>query len=385
MPVGLTLQITDTTNATRVTRVFPQFPVRIGRNPLNDLQICEPFVSQFHAVLEEDGGKLLLRDLGSLNGTRLDVGRAPAHQPVDLGMSNSSFRIGTIAFQGIITSIEAVPRRSQRMALGAPGQTVRMTRVLDEPPRLDRTLAFSPGGVGTTLDYASKAPSAVPEVPEDEHRRLLAQVALQGVIELGKLYLPKQRLDTPEDIAVFLSKLRDTVDVFVRSFIPLRDGYRQFATQMDLKPSGRSADRQGGGGVLTAKTEQALTERLLDLEDEAGAAHKGVEGMFADLMIHQLALLNAIMRGVKSLLQELSPASIDTGLAQLAQQGKTGFAWGPWRFKELWRIYAARYADVDDGDKRTFATLFGKDFAAAYSEFRVGAGAADTSSPSPQR
>jgi len=199
-------------------------------------------------------------------------------------------------------------------------------------------------------------------------------IALQGVLELGRLYLPRQQLNTPEDIAAFLSKIRDTLDVFLRSFIPLRDGYRQFASQMDLRAPVRGGGEvaRDGGGVLTARTEQALAERLLGLDDEAGTAHSGIEGLFADLMIHQLALLNGIMKGVKSLLHELAPASIERSVKDLARQGKGGFTLGPWRFKQLWAMYETRYADVDDGDKRTFAALFGREFATAYSEFRVG-------------
>jgi len=44
-------------------------PFRIGRHPENDLQITDPNVSRFHALVEPKGQGLLLRDLGSKNGT----------------------------------------------------------------------------------------------------------------------------------------------------------------------------------------------------------------------------------------------------------------------------------------------------------------------------
>jgi DNA-binding NtrC family response regulator len=45
--------------------------VRIGSAPDNDLVIADSAVSRHHAVLEPSGGRLLVRDLGSTNGTFL--------------------------------------------------------------------------------------------------------------------------------------------------------------------------------------------------------------------------------------------------------------------------------------------------------------------------
>ena len=51
---------------------FVRSPVRLGRNALNDLQIDEGFVSQWHAVIDFDGQETHFRDLGSTNGTLMD-------------------------------------------------------------------------------------------------------------------------------------------------------------------------------------------------------------------------------------------------------------------------------------------------------------------------
>ena len=158
--------------------------------------------------------------------------------------------------------------------------------------------------------------------------------------------------------------MRDTIEVFLRCFIPLREGYRQFASQMQIQ-------RGGAGSIESAKDERELAVLLLDWAIRGGEAHRAVEGTFADLMIHQLALLHALMRGVKSLLDTLSPKSLDQAFEELEKQGKTNFAWGPWRFKELWRLYNAKHGDVDDGDKRMFSALFGPDFAESYKQYRA--------------
>lgn len=46
--------------------------VSIGRNPTNDFRISDPTVSSFHCELEIKANRVLVRDLGSTNGTYID-------------------------------------------------------------------------------------------------------------------------------------------------------------------------------------------------------------------------------------------------------------------------------------------------------------------------
>ncbi|MDR0350831.1 MAG: FHA domain-containing protein [Coriobacteriales bacterium] len=48
------------------------FPVLIGREPSCDIFLNNMTVSREHAVIEQEGGKLVVRDKGSLNGTWVD-------------------------------------------------------------------------------------------------------------------------------------------------------------------------------------------------------------------------------------------------------------------------------------------------------------------------
>jgi hypothetical protein len=50
-------------------RTYSRFPVRFGRAPQNDCQFGDTRVSRFHAEIDLQGGELVLRDLGSQNGT----------------------------------------------------------------------------------------------------------------------------------------------------------------------------------------------------------------------------------------------------------------------------------------------------------------------------
>ncbi len=49
-----------------------QTPVSIGREDDNIIQLNDERVSRFHAKIQEDGGRLILTDLDSTNGTRVN-------------------------------------------------------------------------------------------------------------------------------------------------------------------------------------------------------------------------------------------------------------------------------------------------------------------------
>jgi type VI secretion system protein ImpI len=403
VPRGLTLTVTNSSTNQTVVRTFSLLPVRIGRNPLNDLHIPEGFISQFHAVVELHPGNVLkLRDLGSRNGTRLGAGRAPAGEPAALG-PDSSFAIGPLTFVARYGEMKLETHVSEP----PPDSLPTVTRVLNPTAQpMEKTVAFDETAAAKIAEARRKLLEAERKRAREEEElnppdsmtidlpnspqlmeqmmkvRQLESMALAGVRELAQLYLPNApRLETAEDVTRFLSRLRDTMDVFLRCFIPLREGYRQFASEMDLTKTRGTGAPTAAQRVDSAANEAELAERLLDPKDVEKAALRAVEGTFADLMIHQLALLNAIMRGVKSLLTELSPPAIDQALEEASKQGKTdGWTWGPFKFKELWRIYGKKHGDMDDGDKRTFAALFGRDFASAYSQYRSDADAPEQES-----
>jgi predicted component of type VI protein secretion system len=73
-------------------------PTSIGRGQENDIPLAHPLVSRKHCELLEEAGRLIVRDLGSLNGTYV------GNQPVE----GSSFlapgqllTIGTVTFRAI--------------------------------------------------------------------------------------------------------------------------------------------------------------------------------------------------------------------------------------------------------------------------------------------
>jgi type VI secretion system protein ImpI len=412
-----------------IERTFDRFPVRIGRNPLNDFQIDSPFVSQFHAVLELQGNALMLRDLGSKNGTSLrGSGKVASHQIVDLGPSNYEFAISSLFFQAFPAEVAAgsasVARKKGTLFLegsmpasavsggGAPGMPAMVggnpavsgtmeklkpmyeayraawgkfyqdlclhAGTLDPPSRaaLLEQLNLQQPAVGFEPDFqrlaqvfkANLPPSAVGSAAKQDE-----MLALQAVKELAQQYAPGSSIEGADSIVQFLTRLQDTLDVFLKCFIPLRDGYKQFESKMEIKRNTVKQDQMYASPkktVETAKDPKELGRVLLDPREGNTDGPRSIEGIFADLMIHQVAMLDGVMRGVKSLLKELSPREIEA----LAEKKKVGGSFFGKNYEALWKVYAERHSDLADEDKEAFGLIFGPQFHQAYEQMSGGGG-----------
>jgi FHA domain len=71
------IKVKDSRSCGEREHAFAQFPIRIGRNPLNDLIIDDDFVSQWHGIIRREGQHVTFMDLGSTNGSSLDGKRLP--------------------------------------------------------------------------------------------------------------------------------------------------------------------------------------------------------------------------------------------------------------------------------------------------------------------
>ena len=78
-------------------------PVTIGREDENSVRLNDERVSRFHAKIQEDGGKLILTDLESTNGTRINGRRMPSGRlrPGDeLALADVCYRLVESAGEG---------------------------------------------------------------------------------------------------------------------------------------------------------------------------------------------------------------------------------------------------------------------------------------------
>ena len=360
-------------------------PIRIGRNGLNDYVVGHNGVSSFHARIDDIDGRLCVTDLGSKNGVLLVGGnvssRLPPQQPFDLQPSGFQFFLGAhvrvqITFDEVREPLEhRGPNSFTGHVVGNAGMLLETPAVGPPLPGLPLPPPFPSGPGSAPMAPSSAAPfqlsggmeAAAPRVGGRAATGFLQglsaeAMALQGLRELAASLVPEAPLASTGDIARFITKLHDALDAFCRSFIPLREGHAQFMSSFDLQRSmRRSAQRsQAYLAVESARSPEALVAALLNPKDRSFDAPQAVEGILADLMLHQLALLEGVMRGVQALLAELSPENVENQVG-----GRLSLS----RHKALWQKYVEIFDNISE-ERQAFSLIFWPEFTAAYRQYR---------------
>jgi len=462
VPRGFILHLQALDNSSLGDRRAAALPIRIGRNPLNDCQVSQNFISDFHAIIEEVSGRISVRDLNSKNGVFVRTAKSGAptrvasQAPVDLAAYDFEFFVGPflrikVEFVETDSDYPRDPRsmgpnvlgRMLDVGLGTPpnlsvpppvgpssppnyaglpslpqvsplpaldGSRGRSRGPSNGPPGFASGQAppayappgqapppgahygsappgYAPPGQGPTAPvpaygqpYPPYGASPVPPPAASPagfagtgHISLgLEALALQGLRELTSSLVPGVPLETTGDVARLITKLHDTVEVFCRCFIPLREGYAQFVSQMDLQRAAmqRSMNRSRAYmAIESAKHPGAVAMALLHWREPSFDAPKAVEGIFADLMIHQVALLDGVMQGVRALLDELSPENIEKTLDEREPRGPLGLHLAMGRYKAIWETYRERFEQLSE-EKQAFSHIFGPEFTEAYREYR---------------
>ncbi|HEV3190338.1 MAG TPA: FHA domain-containing protein, partial [Polyangiaceae bacterium] len=320
-------------------KVCSQLPVRMGRNQLNDCQIAHRYISDFHAQLELVDGQLCVRDLHSKNGIYSPSGeRVAAKVPFELTPPNHDFVLGQFVrvqvevfersgtgaddrlsrSMGVVLGNQAALRPGGSQPLGAlPPLSARGAASFAHPPpppaagggwpNQGSMMASLPELAPVQQGYARNdaSPAAAQQLSRPAHQGTSAftmqveMLALLGLKELAGSLVPGAELQTTGDVARLITKLHDAVEVFCRCFVPLREGYSQFVSQMDLRraASQRTLNRSPSAlRVETAKDPASLAAALLDWRNQDYDVPQAVEGIFADLMIHQIAMIDSVMR-----------------------------------------------------------------------------------------
>jgi predicted component of type VI protein secretion system len=133
-------------------------PVTIGREDDNDIQLNDDRVSRFHAKLQMDGGKVILTDLDSTNGTR--VNGHPVQMRVlqtgdVLSIGRCLLQIGDVRLAG--STCNARPAESLESS----------TAQLTSPPAgdEDQDLDFLAPPTALNPDESALFPAGAPELP----------------------------------------------------------------------------------------------------------------------------------------------------------------------------------------------------------------------------
>jgi len=247
----------------------------------------------------------------------------------------------------------------------------------DVPPAYGSAAGGKPGWgpdayAAQPSGLARSAPPGQADFKHTGHFGMSTEIlALQGLRELASSLVPGRPLETTGDVARLITKLHDAIEVFCRSFIPLREGYSQFVSSMDLQRAAmqRSMNRSRSYmAVELAKDPGTVAAALIDWRDPSLDATKAVEGIFADLMLHQVALLDGVMQGVRALLDEFSPENIQRMVEDREPRSPLGIHLGG-RHKALWEAFCERHEQLSE-EKQAFGHIFGPEFTEAYRQYR---------------
>jgi predicted component of type VI protein secretion system len=337
---------------------FDQSPIRIGRNPLNNVVLEGNFVSGWHGIIRFDNTGTYYYDLGSTNGTCLDGKRLPKNTPVPISRTT---RLTIWMFELVVSP--AVPGTAgavqQPPSRAWPVDTLvgtgRSTEVFSTPPA---ALATTPQNISQSQISPSRIVSAggsrapTPATPTSATPRHPSQVALSPAV--GE--------PTPERLVRCLR----IIGAFADAFMGLKKGYEQFGSEVGVRPL------TGTTRLHRARTSQEIIEYVLDPAMDPEACARDLNAVFADMGIHDLALIEGISQSVRSLLAKLDPSTLDV---------KAGASlWSGSKNKAKWTSYVEAFNNLLSEDAALHTEIFGEEFASGYASVARGSNDTDPDS-----
>ncbi|MCR9166372.1 MAG: type VI secretion system-associated FHA domain protein [Nannocystaceae bacterium] len=173
-----------------------------------------------------------------------------------------------------------------------------------------------------------------------------------SVTEFAEQLLPEVPPPTSElEMQQFLTRVRDVLEICAKGLVELQRGQEQFGREMGVKAIKEFTP------LHVAQTSAEMLGHLLDFRHSGPERASQLAGLFADTMIHQVALLNGVAEGGRALLARLDPDEIERDV--------TG--WGNQASKK-WERFVALYRSVVGDDRVMTEMLFGPEFAQAYAQ-----------------
>jgi hypothetical protein len=196
-----------------------------------------------------------------------------------------------------------------------------------------------------------------------------AALALQ---ELARWYVNDQPpLTSATEGFAFARKLKAGIDELLLGLVPMFAGLDRFEQQMALRP----VDAPSSRGELPRSSRLPRVPRdaarlLFNWRDSTDNAVRAVRTDLVDLTMHQVAVINGVMRGVKQLLAELAPGTIELAWRrQLDKRSFFGRLVGSFHAAtERWNLYRDRHGDLADEENERFRVIFGPEFVAEYKQ-----------------
>lgn len=139
----------------------------------------------------------------------------------------------------------------------------------------------------------------------------------------------------------------------------LKKGYEQFGAEVGVRPL------RGTTRLHRARTSQEVMQYVLDPATNPDACARDLNAVFADMGIHDLALMEGISQSVRSLLAKLDPNSFDLKTAASS-------LWSGGKAKAKWSSYVDSFNNLLGDDSALHAEMFGEEFAAGYASVARG-------------
>jgi len=320
---------------------FDQSPVRIGRNPLNNVVLEGNFVSGWHGIIRFDDSGTYYFDLGSTNGTCLDGKRLPKNTATPIRQPT---RLTIWMFELIVsparpgTAAPADRRSSTVGTLVGTGRAMELIPPSTFPSGPSTTATTSAARIvsvgGTRTPPPPTSSTAHPSAPQETTLPL-----------------------TEQSSARLLRCLR-IIGAFSDAFIGLKKGYEQFGSEVGVRPLA------GTTPLHRARTAQEIVEYLLDPTMDPDACARDLNAVFADMGIHDLALMEGISQSVRALLAKLDPNAQDMKVVASLFSGG--------RARSRWSSYVESFNALLAEDAALHAEIFGEEFAAAYASVALG-------------
>jgi len=136
------LKLSTSLNGENRTWTIEDLPVRIGRSSSNFVQVLDSSVSREHAELSRDGVRIVVHDLGSRNGTR--VNGQDAASPVEV-KPGDTIEVGHVLLRASLedhpTQFASSPGHASSLRIKVSDVLSRPTQDTRDPNKLVRLLA----------------------------------------------------------------------------------------------------------------------------------------------------------------------------------------------------------------------------------------------------
>jgi predicted component of type VI protein secretion system len=384
--MALAIEVTRSDSGERENISCASSPVRIGRSPLNNVVLAAPWVSLHHGLIHFDEQHANYSDLGSTNGTTVMVKdqEMKLHPMVPMqilgaGQPTAELRIGVITLRVRWEAPAATAARKDNR-----GYETRLGEI--KPGAMAGTAPRYPGNDPSELSrpsgpYPGEPPRGGAPVP-------MYQAGMTRMVMPGEEVRPPGQPMTPihtpmvssppsaphPDALARLSKawaatgaaplqlvgperafaetLAAVADAFARGLIELKNGLKEFGEGIGVRAVG------GHSPLHRSQAASEILSYLLDPNADTRARLEQLVDLFADLMIHEVALLNGVKAGVRQLLVELDPQQ---GYAQ-SDSGRGGMGLLDRSLKKYSDYF--KHSTEDDGQ----SVVFGPEFARAYAD-----------------